>query len=787
MNILIDGQTLESPELNRGIGIYFKNTLNSMVKQSYEHCWFITVSKKSAITTLDPWVSTRVTPIVDDIFAPSFDYERTDSYTKKLKKIIRNLKIDIAWIPNPLMINVLFPNSELGCKTFATLYDLIPVIMPVKEWSPDILKEYNRRLKFMGDCPIELLCISEATRNDFEKYVCQKEGLHVTFLAADSRLFYRPRTKSGINDEPRVVFTGGFDYRKNMNGAVEALAMATKLYPEYKLVQNTKLNIVCNAPKKLQDRFYLQIDKLGLKGRVVLTGFISNEELSDLYASADLFFFPSLYEGFGLPILEAMLGGAFILSADNSSLPEVCNGHAIFCNAENVEDMALKLKIALEESGKETLEDKIERQNYALAFSWEATALKTLKLFEDSETHTLSDKRIKLAMVTPWPNQKTGIANYVYKLIPYLTKHIDVDVFVDNSVDKNSELLGNPYGALYPISELDNKKDDYDEILYEIGNNSEFHMGTYEMIRKYKGISEIHDYILHPFFYHSYYLNRKYEIYKEALINGYGKDGLNYYNRVKSGLQGPDDIKYPMSHSVSSISKQTIFHNHWSRIQSERNDLVTIPHPSFDKLINEETDKQQLKQKYKIYNNEDIVIGCFGFINKNKRPEKILEAIEILLRLNYHIKLIFFGQVNFDGIEDIIKKKNLQEAVYITGYLNTNEYNVGLEICDIVINLRYPSMGESSGTLCEAFKYGKPVLVTEVNQYLEFPDEVCWKVPVGEHEVPVMVEMLRHLIDNAEIRLTLGQNAKAYADYVLSPDRIARQYYNVIKSITQEY
>ena len=227
------------------------------------------------------------------------------------------------------MVNVLFAEGELGCRMYATLYDLIPAIMPVKEWRSTVRDEYNRRLEDLKTNRFELLCISKATKKDFIEHLCQRSGLHVTPLAADSRKFYQKCERSGLREEVRIVFTGGFDYRKNMDGAVQAFARACRKYRGSSLIDRAKLMIVCQAPEEMQKNFYERVKDLGVDGRVMLTGFLTDQELSELYHTCDLFFFPSLYEGFGLPVLEAMLAGAFVLSADNSSLPEVCGGHAL--------------------------------------------------------------------------------------------------------------------------------------------------------------------------------------------------------------------------------------------------------------------------------------------------------------------------------------------------------------------------------------------------------------------------------------------------------------------------
>ena len=149
MNILVDGQTLASPEINRGIGVYFKNVLNNMVKRSFSNVWYIAVTNEGLLQLLDPWVAERIIPIVNSAFNPSTEYIKADAYTYELELIISKYEIDVYWNPNPLMVNVLFPIREMACNMFITIHDLIPAIMPIKEWSPIVKAEYNRRLSLL--------------------------------------------------------------------------------------------------------------------------------------------------------------------------------------------------------------------------------------------------------------------------------------------------------------------------------------------------------------------------------------------------------------------------------------------------------------------------------------------------------------------------------------------------------------------------------------------------------------------------------------------------------------
>ena len=790
MNILVDGQTLGTPEINRGIGVYFRNVFNNMVKQSYEHNWYVTLANPNAIKYLDPWVSKRVKIISSPEFAPGSDFERTDRFTDRYREVIEEYKIDLFWIPNPMMVNVLFPNKELGCPVFATMYDLIPAIMPVKEWPPAVQTEYDRRLQYIKNEKVSLLCISEATRKDFKKYVGEVPVMEVTFLAADSRLFYKKRKTGGLSDTPNIVFTGGFDYRKNIDGALETLKKAKDKY-KGTILETIKFYIICKCDDDTREWFGTKLKKMGLDKNVVLTGFVSDEELADYYANADVFFFPSLYEGFGLPIIEAMLGGAYILSADNSSLPEVCGGHAILGAAADTDGLADKLYQALKNAEQESAGDKNIRQDYACDFTWEDTAMKTLKSFLQAEdANPEAAGRKKIAIVSPWPNQRTGIATYVYKMMPYLGQYFEIDLFVDRTCEKGIELLENQFGALFDIEDLDKYHEKYYQIIYHIGNNSQYHTRIYEYMRKYPGIAEIHDFVLQQFFYYGYFMKNKEKEFLETLEQGYGSEGREYFEKIKTNKSLKDSDmdrqKFPMCHAVQNNSKAVIFHNHWSQDQMKHKDNVyVVPLAAFEKEAIPEEKKEKLKEGFRnrFGITDELVVGCFGFVNENKRPDKMLHAAAQLIRKGCRIKLIYFGECNMPKLSELIRKNEMGQHIHMAGYLNHEEYEAALDMTDIIINLRYPTMGEASATLCEAFKYGKPVLVSQINQYLEYPDEVCWKVPVGRYEVQILKEMIAYLADHEEARLALGNNAKAYADEVLNGEKIAGMYHKAIHTI----
>lgn len=765
MNILVDGQVLETPEINRGIGVYFKNTIINMLKYSTGDTWFITVTHPKYLECLGEWAQKRITPLIGEEFKPTPEYSNTERYESSLNELIEKYKIDCYWNPDPLMVNVLFPQKILKCRMILTVHDLIPYIMPIKEWSKEVSMEYNRRIQFLRNKELTLICVSKSTENDVHQIEEMQAKTVVIPEAANEKVFYR--TGKVKTEEPTVVFTGGFDYRKNMKGVLLAFQ---KFLESNTDLNKTKLYVVCKydnssleaIKKEIKEQYY---------SNIVFTNYIPDDELVKLYTRTHVFFFPSLYEGFGLPILEAMMGGALVVTSNVSSLPEVSGADGILCNPTNVQDMAEKLGNGLRIALAESSEARTKRQQYALGFSWKRTAQKTYELIKSNNKALEVNKR-KLALVTPWPVQKTGIANYEANLVPFLQNYFEVDVFTE-SKDENHD------ANIYELNELETRYSLYDDIIYEIGNNALFHKEICLYAARFPGVVELHDYVLSSFFEQSY-LNEEYEeFYKQALLTAYGEDGKKFYENVKNNdWTGVEN--FPMADYFSYISNKVIVHNNWSKNQMNKKDNVeVIPLSCFE--IPNQRENTDLLERIGI-SEQDIVIGCFGFVNFNKRGHIVLEAVQGIVNTYPNVKLVFWGE-DSGTMEKRIEQLNGEKVAKVSGYLSESDYYTALNRTDIVINLRYPSMGESSGTLCESLKSGKPVIVSDIAQYKEFPNDVCWKLPVctdrGE-EVYILTRYMEALLDDKALRKQLGENAKWYADEILNPASIAERYYELL-------
>ena len=161
-------------------------------------------------------------------------------------------------------------------------------------------------------------------------------------------------------------------------------------------------------------------------------------------------------------------------------------------------------------------------------------------------------------------------------------------------------------------------------------------------------------------------------------------------------------------------------------------------------------------------------------------PDLQYEVIKRLLDEGYPITFLLAGDLSEELTS--LKRKMLndkyKENFVITGFLDEKKYYSAIACSDIITNLRCPTMGETSGTLLQSLVLGKPVIVSEYNQYNEYPNDVCWKLPDENAEI-ILYNYLKYLLSNKNIRDQLGKNAKEYSN-LFTIDKIINLYTAVI-------
>ena len=257
-----------------------------------------------------------------------------------------------------------------------TLYDLIPLVMQDIYLRDEATRErYLRRLRIYNRADL-VLTISEHTGLDATRLLRIPRDKIVNVSAAASPVFRKLEScdasickqisEFGITSN-FVLYTGGFDPRKNLQGMITAFGeLPSNIRGKYQMV------IVCSLLPGEVDHLTAWAAKHGVRDSLILTNFVSEEVLVHLYNLCDVFVFPSLYEGFGLPVLEAMSCGAPVVVSNTSSLPEITASAGILVDPGDPKATANAIASVLEsrDLNRELRCRALER---AKLFSWKAT------------------------------------------------------------------------------------------------------------------------------------------------------------------------------------------------------------------------------------------------------------------------------------------------------------------------------------------------------------------------------------------------------------------------------
>jgi glycosyltransferase involved in cell wall biosynthesis/SAM-dependent methyltransferase len=385
MRVLIDGQTLRTPEINRGIGKYFVNTVESILHTDFINEFFISAQATTDLAPFSAWARDKLRFVecgADTNSGGNFD-ERSSSYSDRTNDVISTMGIDLYWSPNALMDSVFLPARKVDdCRYAVTIFDLIPLVMEdhfKQAWPPKIFARYRKKLALLETDYDLFFHISRHTYTDFTSRLAVTQKSHVVtpLAVADS---FRPYPFPKIPEaEDYVLYPGGFDPRKNMIGALAAFAELHERYGDDPTVRGTRLRLVCHINAAAENDIRKQAKRLGVADKVDLTGFVTDEELIRLYQKARCLFFPSLYEGFGLPVLEGLACGLPVAASNTSAIPEVARDLAIYFDPSDVKDMAQALYRALNEPV--DIESRRRRHQYSKTFTWQETAMTTLNGF----------------------------------------------------------------------------------------------------------------------------------------------------------------------------------------------------------------------------------------------------------------------------------------------------------------------------------------------------------------------------------------------------------------------
>jgi glycosyltransferase involved in cell wall biosynthesis len=803
MRIVIDLQGAQSPgSRGRGIGRYSESLTKAIIKNKGQHEIFLVLNGFFSQATEEiiadfAMFLPRKNIRVWNVPQPTAAIGDANELRRRSAELIREAYLS-ELDPDVILITSLFEglvdDSVLSVgkitntPTAVVIYDLIPYInrkIYLKNQVTEIW--YEQKVNEIKRADL-LLSISESSRQEALKYLAFEDSSVVNISTAADDIF-KPKKYSKAQKqvlfkkfgilERYVMYTGGIDHRKNIEGLIHAYSEL-----DVSIRQSTQLAIVCSIQDAKKVELLELAKEYGMQpDELVLTGFISEEDLIALYNLCDVFIFPSWHEGFGLPALEAMACGAAVIGSNTSSLPEVIGLNEAMFDPLSKQDITEKLHQVLTDINfKNKL--KAHGAKQVKNFSWDKIALTAIsaleRLYEDknkSSHHILNTpiKRKKLAFVSPLPPERSGISDYSADILPELSRFYDIDVIVNQDEVETPWIKANC--NIYNVEWFKNNYYKYERVIYQFGN-SHLHAYMFDLIKLVPGIVVLHDFFLGHVTEYMGAISGNEFTWPKSLYESHGYPAL--YDRYHADIS-QIAWKYPSNLGVLQNSLGIIVHSEFSKTLAKQwyeaniiDNWSVIPHLRLPVKV---ADKAEARKRLGIDQN-DFIVCSFGFLGAAKCNLELIHAWQRSeLGAKAQSRLIFVGE-NDSGTyaEKINKQVDASATISITGWTSFEQFFDYLSAADLAVQLRTNSRGEVSGAVMHAMSYGLPTIVNANGSMGDIPDHAVYKLN-DDFNTDDLVKALDTLSSNNALR---SKFSKASSDLIKqdhSPAQCAKQYF----------
>jgi glycosyltransferase involved in cell wall biosynthesis len=365
---------------------------------------------------------------------------------------------------------------------------------------------------------------------------------------------------------------------------------------------------------------------------------------------------------------------------------------------------------------------------------------------------------MKVAYYSPLPPSRSGVADYSALLLPALERHVDVVVARPRRLRRAPKA---------------------DIAIYHVGNDPEAHGWIVEALRRRPadrpGVVVLHELVLHHLVAGTTLARGDAAGYLDALEREHGLPGrlLGYAvldNRIPP-LWETRPEEFPLAGTVLRAAAALVVHSRYvetgARNRGFSGPVFRIPHPAWPVPPHERASIEG-----------SPLVGCFGNLNASKRVAQLLSAFARLRERRPGARLLLVGAPapRFDLDAIVARRVDLGSAVLREAYVDEQRLWSLMAACDVCVNLRDPTMGETSGTAVRALSLGKPLVVSDVGWFAELPDAVAIKVPVDEHEPTKLAAALELLTDDPALRESMTSASRRLAETEHALDRVAELY-----------
>lgn len=384
MRIVLNGWFLDQPDT--GSGQYTLQLLKHLPRVAPQHEYALVVPHKNSFKIHDITADTNLQLLTTSIRRPHSDFRKLLFEQSIMPRAARAYEGEVLHVP------YWAPPLRSSVSIVVTIHDIIPLILPQYRGGP-LVRAYTELVSAAARGATLILTDSDASRSDIVKHLrIPADRVRTIYLAADPKfsdhidsIDSAALRKNYDLPEEYVLYLGGFDARKNIETLLQVYTWAQDALEEsYPLV------VAGNLPDRHNAFFHdprVMAQQIEVESAVRFIGRVAEEDKVALYQQARAFLYPTLYEGFGLPALEALACGVPVIGSNASSVPEIVGAAGILVDPQDARAMAGALiAVCTEDLLHDDLSERALRQ--AGKFSWEKCARETAQAY----TEALSEK-----------------------------------------------------------------------------------------------------------------------------------------------------------------------------------------------------------------------------------------------------------------------------------------------------------------------------------------------------------------------------------------------------------
>ncbi|HEY6320625.1 MAG TPA: glycosyltransferase, partial [Thermoanaerobaculia bacterium] len=826
MRIGIDFRMLSCGRItvNRGMGRYTQQQLREVLRLGAEHDYVLLLPPGHDPALLLPEIAAAANvarvELPPELAAPRRGDAPQDvlRHAARLSGILAGLELDLFHATTPFLDT--HPSSFWRCDScalVATHYDLIPLIYPQRYFGPESQAEregYLRSARALRDAD-RLIAISEFVRGEaILRLGIARHRIEVAYPVADpgfrvlsseeaSSRLAELRRRCPLPDAFVLCVTHLPNSSKNFHNLLRAYSLLPPAWRRrHPLVAVDDLNLAGHRTFDAWTR------EMGIHDDVVAPGFVDEQELVALYNAAYLFIQPSRYEGFGLPVLEAMRCGAPVIAGDAAALPEVVGDAGLLVDPEDPASIVRAIECL---DGDPGLRRELRAAGLARAeiFCPRQLGEATLHAYERAvadagAARSRPASRPRLAVWSPLPPQPSGISDYTAELLAGLRTWADAELFVDDGFLPDRDLLDSWPAFHYTAFERRHRWRPFDLAVYQLGA-SMFHLYMLDAIQRWPGLLVLHDLTLSYVRAALFAAGMPAEEVRRELLEGDGMEALVEYEAL-ARLEGEartrataefQERRLLLRPLIAASLAQIVHLPRAARELEERYPRACVhafpmgvadpwrfaPAPGAPGAPGAGAARRRHGLEP-----DAFVVGVFGIADPIKRLASILRAVARLSARVPGARLIVVGRFLSEeyrqGLERLAGELGIGERVRFLGQVARGDFNQLLLACDAVVNLRYPFLKQMSATLLRAVAAGKPVAVTDVPDWDHFPLSFCYRVPADETEDANLADWLVGLALDPERAAAASRAAREHYLRHGTLQQMADRYRAVIEELT---